>query len=165
MLASKGDSKLPIPLRRIKVKRDMGGTITLITNDLERTAVEIAALYKGAGRLNSCSAGSSSISTFASSWARTTNAIRLQIIAAMIAYLLLRLARRLNSLRMLDLRLAELVCQRLFMRKSIAEIDSPPPVNRANRNPNSIPISWSSSMCDFSRDSPAAPGSTSDGSG
>ncbi|WP_247385680.1 hypothetical protein, partial [Bradyrhizobium sp. 143] len=30
------------------------------------------------------------------------DAIRLQIIAAMIAYLLLRLARRLNSLRMLD---------------------------------------------------------------
>src|SRR5258708_3297570 len=47
VLASKGDSKLAIPLRRIKVKRDKGGTITLITNDLERTAVEIAALYKG----------------------------------------------------------------------------------------------------------------------
>jgi hypothetical protein len=30
---------------------------------------------------------------------------------------------------MLDLRLAELVCQRLFMRKSIAEIDTPPAVN------------------------------------
>ena len=27
-LASKGDSKLPIPLRRIRVKRDQGGTIT-----------------------------------------------------------------------------------------------------------------------------------------
>jgi hypothetical protein len=35
VLASKGDSKLPIPLRRIKVKRDNGGTITLITNDLK----------------------------------------------------------------------------------------------------------------------------------
>jgi IS4 transposase len=46
-LTSNGDSSLPIPLRRIKVKRDKGGTITLITNDLERTAVEIAALYKG----------------------------------------------------------------------------------------------------------------------
>jgi putative transposase len=47
----------------------------------------------------------------------------------MIAYLLLRLARRLSSLPMLQLRFAELVCQRLFMRKSIAEIDTPPPVN------------------------------------
>ena len=47
VLTSKGDSSLPIPLRRIKVKRGKGGTITLITNDLERTAVEIAAPYKG----------------------------------------------------------------------------------------------------------------------
>jgi IS4 transposase len=47
VLASKGDSRLPIPLRRIRVRRDNGGTITLITNDLDRHAVEIAALYKG----------------------------------------------------------------------------------------------------------------------
>ncbi len=70
-LASKGDSKLPIPLRRIKVKRDKGGTITLVTNDLKRTAVEIAASIKAAGRSSCCSAGSSSISIFASSSATT----------------------------------------------------------------------------------------------
>ena len=44
---SKGDSRLPIALRRIKIRRDKGGTITLLTNVLDRTAVEIAALYKG----------------------------------------------------------------------------------------------------------------------
>ena len=52
---------------------------------------------------------------------------------------LLRLARRLNSLRMLDLRFAELVCQRLFMRKPIAEIDTPPPVNPSKPKPNFSP--------------------------
>ena len=47
-LASKGDSKLPIRLRRLTVMRhDGGGIITLLTNDLDRSAVEIAALYKG----------------------------------------------------------------------------------------------------------------------
>ena len=45
-LVSKGDLRLPIPLRRIKVRREHGGLITLLTNDLSRTAVEIAALYK-----------------------------------------------------------------------------------------------------------------------
>ena len=60
---------------------------------------------------------------------KNDNAIRLQIIAAMIAYLLLRLERRSNSLGMPQLRFAELVCQRLFMRKSVAKIDTPPPVN------------------------------------
>jgi IS4 transposase len=46
VLASKGDSRLPMPLRRIRVKRNKGGTITIITNDMQRKAVEIAALYK-----------------------------------------------------------------------------------------------------------------------
>lgn len=32
-LVSKGDSRLPIPLRRIKIRRDRGGVIILITND------------------------------------------------------------------------------------------------------------------------------------
>src|ERR1700691_2766204 len=33
-LVSKGDSRLPIPLRRIKLRRAQGGIITLLTNDL-----------------------------------------------------------------------------------------------------------------------------------
>src|SRR5204863_3966249 len=45
-LTSKGDSKLAIPLRRIKLKRDTGGRLTLLTNDLKRSAVEIGAIYK-----------------------------------------------------------------------------------------------------------------------
>src|SRR5712692_5045860 len=139
MLASKGDSKLPIPLRRIKVKRDNGGTITLITNDLDRTAVEIAALYKGRWQIELLFRWIKQHLNLRKFMGKNDNAIRLQIIAAMIAYLLLRLARRLNSLKMLDLRLAELVCQRLFMRKPIAEIDTPPPVNPSKPKPKFSP--------------------------
>ena len=139
VLASKGDSKLPIPLRRIKVKRDKGGTITLITNDLERTAVEIAALYKSRWQIELLFRWIKQHLNLRKFMGRNDNAIRLQIIAAMIAYLLLRLAQRLNSLRMLDLRFAELVCQRLFMRKSIAEIDTPPPVNPSKPKPKISP--------------------------
>jgi len=138
-LASKGDSSLPIPLRRIKVKRDKGGTITLITNDLERTAVQIAALYKGRWQIELLFRWIKQHLNLRKFMGKNDNAIRLQIIAAMIAYLLLRLARRLNSLRMLDLRFAELVCQRLFMRKPIAEIDQPPPVNPSKPRPKFSP--------------------------
>src|SRR3981189_3329390 len=129
MLASKGDSKLPIPLRRIKVRRDKGGTITLITNDLERTAIQIAALYKRRWQNELLFRWIKQHLNLSKLIGNSRNAISLQVIAAMIAYLLLRIARRLNSLKMLDLRFAELVCQRLFMRKPIAEIDQPPPVN------------------------------------
>jgi putative transposase len=135
VLTSKGDSRLPIPLRRIKVRRDKGGVITLITNDLERTAVEIAALYKGRWQIELLFRWIKQHLNLRKFMARNDNAIRLQILAAMIAYLLLRLARRLNSLKMLDLRFAELVCQRLFMRSPIAEIDKPPPVNPSKPKP------------------------------
>ncbi len=38
-----------------------------------------------------------------------------------------------NRVKMPALRLAELICQRLFMRRPIAEIDKPPPVNPSAR--------------------------------
>lgn len=135
VLASKGDSSLPIPLRRIKVRRDKGGMITLITNDLERTAIEIAALYKSRWQIELLFRWIKQHLNLRKFMAKNDNAIRLQILAAMIAYLLLRLARRLNSLKMPDLRFAELVCQRLFMRSSVAEIDKPPPVNSSKPKP------------------------------
>src|SRR5258705_372795 len=43
--------------------------------------------------------------------------------------MLLRIAARLHRLSMPPLRLAELVCQRLFLRRPVAEIDKPPPCN------------------------------------
>ena len=135
VLASKGDSRLPIPLRRIKVRRDKGGVITLITNDLKRKAVEIAALYKSRWQIELLFRWIKQHLNLRKFMAKNDNAIRLQILAAMIAYLLLRLARRLNSLKMLDLRFAELVCQRLFMRSPIAKIDKPPPVNPSKPKP------------------------------
>jgi putative transposase len=139
VLASKGDSSLPIPLRRIKVRRDKGGMITLITNDLKRTAVEIAALYKSRWQIELLFRWIKQHLNLSKFMGKNDNAIRLQILAAMIAYLLLRLARRLNSLKMLDLRFAELVCQRLFMRSPIAEIDRPPPVNPSKPKPRFSP--------------------------
>src|SRR6266568_3637346 len=139
VLASKGDSSLPIPLRRIKVRRDKGGIITLITNDLERTAVEIAALYKTRWQIELLFRWIKQHLDIRKFLGTNDNAIRLQILAAMIAYLLLRIAARVNRLKMPALRLTELVCQRLFMRRPIAEIDKPPPVNPGKPKPRFSP--------------------------
>lgn len=135
VLASKGDSRLAIPLRRIRVRRDNGGIITLITNDLERTAVEIAALYKGRWQIELLFRWIKQHLEIRKFLGTNENAIRLQVFAAMIAYLLLRIAARWNCIEMPALRLAELVCQRLFLRRPIAEIDKPPPVNPNGRQP------------------------------
>ena len=129
VLASKGDSRLPIPLRRIKVKRDEGGTITLITNDLDRTAVEIAQLYKGRWQIELLFRWIKQHLDIRKFFGANENAIRLQVLAAMIAYLLLRIAARVYGVKIPVLRFAELVCQRIFMRLPINKIDKPPPVN------------------------------------
>ena len=69
---------------------------------------------------------------------RSENAIRLQIIAAMIAYLLLRIAVRESRIVMQAIRFAGLIATSLFVRKPVADIDRPPKVNSsAARNRNS----------------------------
>lgn len=145
VLTSKGDSRLPIPLRRIKVKRDKGGTITLITNDLDRTAVEIAQLYKTRWQIELLFRWIKQHLDIRKFLGVNENAIRLQVLAAMIAYLLLRIAVRVNRVRIPVLRFAELVCQRIFMRRPISDIDKPPPVN-----PSKAQLRWSPDQLEFS---------------
>lgn len=139
VLVSKGDSRLPIPLRRIKVRRDKGGMITLITNDLKRTAVEIATLYKGRWQIELLFRWIKQHLDIRKFLGTNENAIRLQILAAMIAYLLLRIAARLHGVKMSHLRLVELVRHFLFSRRPIAKIDKPPPLNPSKPTPKISP--------------------------
>jgi putative transposase len=139
VLASKGDSRLAIPLRRIKVRRDNGGVITLLTNDLVRTAVEIAALYKSRWQIELLFRWVKQHLDIRKFLGTNDNAIRLQILAAMVAFLLLRIAARGHAVTMLPIRFAELVAQFIFSRRPIAQIHRPPPVNPSTRKPRSSP--------------------------
>jgi putative transposase len=138
-LASKGDSKLDIPLRRIRIKRDTGQTITLITNDLERSAIEIANLYKARWQIELLFRWIKQHLDIRKFLGANDNTIRLQIITAMIAYLLLRIAARLNHIKIPALRFTELICQFLFTRRAIAHIDTPPIVNPSRRKAAASP--------------------------
>jgi putative transposase len=126
---SKGNVRLPIPLRRIRVRRQNGGIITLMTNDRTRDAVEIAALYKSRWQIELLFRWIKQHLRLRKFLGNNENAIRLQILAAMIAYLLLRIAARLHRITVPALRFVELVGQRLFLRRPIADIDKPPPCN------------------------------------
>jgi len=140
--AGKGNARLRIPLRRIRVRRDKGGKITLITNDLTRSAVEIAALYKSRWQIELLFRWIKQHLRIRKFLGNNENAIRLQILAAMIAYLLLRIAARLHRVILPALRFAELVGQRLFLRRPIADIHRPPPCNpsqpQRHRCPNQL---------------------------
>jgi putative transposase len=132
---SKGDSTLSIPLRRIRVRRDDGAKITLISNDMKRSAIEIAGLYKTRWQIELLFRWIKQHLNIKSFLGRNPNAVRLQIVAAMIAYLLLRLAARENLVKIPILRLAGLVAARLFMRAPFAQIDQPPDVHPAKAKP------------------------------
>jgi len=136
-LASKGDSRLPIPLRLITVQRDDARPITLLTNDMSRTAVEIGALYKARWQIELLFRWIKQHLQIKAFLGRSENAIRLQIVAALIAFTLLRLAARLHRVELPPLRLAQLVGSCLFIRKPFRRIDKPPPVNPSRPQPKS----------------------------
>ncbi len=130
-LATQGNAKLPIPMRRVRLKRDDGATIALITNDLQRSAVDIAALYKLRWQIELLFRWIKQHLKIRRFLGRSQNAIHLQVIAAMIAYILLRIAARSSRLSMPAIRFADLVAARLFVRQLPARIDRPPDVHPA----------------------------------
>lgn len=138
-LASKGDSKLPIPLRRIRVQRDNGKTLSLLTNDMTRSAVAIAALYKARWQIELLFRWIKQHLKFRKFLGHNENAIKLQIYAAVIAYALLRLAARTHKVAHPILRFTDLVRKFLFERRDLAAIEKPPPVNPSWKQDKSSP--------------------------
>lgn len=137
-LASKGDSKLPIRLRRLRVERTDGKTIALLTNDFARTAAQIAALYKARWQIELLFRWIKQHLHIRRFLGNNDNAIRLQIFAAMIAYVLLRIAARRHYVKLSILRFTDLVARCLFERRHLGAIEKPPPVNPSRRQcPNS----------------------------
>lgn len=139
-LATQGRAKLRLPMRRIRLKRDDGQALTLITNDLERSAIAIASLYKSRWQIELLFRWLKQHLKLRKFLGRSENSIRLQIIAAMIAYLLLRIAARHSRRQIPAIRFAELIIGCLFTRKPIAKIDKPPDVNPSKpwRSPNQL---------------------------
>lgn len=142
-LASKGDSKLPMPLRRVTVERDEAkGRIVLIVNDMRRPAAEIAALYKGRWAIELLFRWIKQHLNIKSFIGETENAVRLQLFAAMIAFTLLRIAACVHKIDMAALRFAELVGRFLFDRRPIALIDKPPIRPKPGRDFSSLQLQF-----------------------
>jgi putative transposase len=142
-LASKGKDKerprLVMPLRRIEVQRDDAGSLTLLTNDMIRSAVEVAALYKLRWQIELLFRWLKQNLKLARFLGRSDNAVRLQIYAAMIAFLLLRLAARSRRITLQPIRFAELVGECLMQRRRIDLIDKSPNANNGPPKPNGDP--------------------------
>lgn len=133
-LASQQRARLPIALRRITLRRDDGRLLTILSNDLERCAGQIAALYRRRWQIELLFRWIKQHLKIRTFLGRSENAVRLQICAAMIAFLLLRIAARDSRSALLALRFADLVRTRLFERTPLPDLEKPPPRPKPRSN-------------------------------
>ena len=120
----------PQAMRRIRfVREDDGKELTFITNDLKRTAGEIAGLYKQRWQIELFFKWIKQNLKIKRFFGTGENAVKTQIIIAMIAYLLLHLARKVIPNKRTLQQLARLVAVNILHRRSILDllVDSGPP--------------------------------------
>lgn len=141
-LVSKGDSKLTIPMRRIRLRRDDGSKLTLLTNDVVRSAVAVGALYKLRWQIELLFRWVKQHLKIRSFLGRNDNAVCLQILAAMIAYVLLRLAAQTTRLTIPLIRLTDMLKTRLFTRLRLEKIHKPPDVHPSRPKPKHSFHQW-----------------------
>lgn len=125
----------PISLRRIKFKREQDGKeLIFITNDLLCSAEEIAALYKQRWQIELFFKWIKQNLKIKRFIGRSENAVKIQVLVAMIAYLLLRLTQIAGFCTMSLQKICRLVAVNLTSRRSILALlhpsSSPPPLTR-----------------------------------
>jgi putative transposase len=128
--------KLTTPVRLIKLKRMCGKTMTLVTNDMTRSAREIALAYKarwGIELFFKWVKQNLNLKTFLG---RSENAVRIQIIVAMIAFVLIALARTAARTTLSAQRFRQLVAAHLSSRRCLQNLEKPPPINASKPSPN-----------------------------
>ena len=110
------------PLREIVVRRDDGRTMRLLTNDLDAPAADIAALYKTRWQIElffKWVKQNLRIKTFLGT---SENAVRIQIVTALIAYLIIRIAQIACSSTLTLQQVARLIRANLMHQKTLQDL-------------------------------------------
>ena len=117
-------------VREIVVTMETGGTLRILSNDLDAPAKEIADLYKRRWQIELFFRVMKQTLKITHFIGRSENAVRIQIVVALIAFLLLRLAHDANKIVASPLAFARLVRTNLMERRAIAELLRPPPTSK-----------------------------------
>ncbi|MCU0882445.1 MAG: IS4 family transposase [Hyphomonadaceae bacterium] len=146
-LTSKGGKArtLKPPLRLVTLKRANGTMLTLITNDPSRSAHEIASAYKARWKIELFFKWIKQNLNLSRFMGRNENATKLQIIAAMIAFALIALARHTSRTKLSAQRFRQLLQTLLPSRRCLANLEKPPPINPSKpqpQNPNQLTFQW-----------------------
>ncbi len=114
-------------VREITVILDNGTCVRVLTNDLKAPATEIAALYKTRWQIELFFKWVKQNLRIKKFLGTSENAIKLQIIAALIAFLLIRIAQKATLGRHSLQDFTRLIRANLLHRKSIHDLLYPPP--------------------------------------
>lgn len=121
-LTSKAGQRFKGLLRHIRVKLENKKTIVIVTNDLKSSAEHIAKLYKKRWEIElffKCLKQNLKIKHF---WGKSENAVKLQIVSAMIAYVLIRLTQVKSKSKLTVKQLRIIICQKLNENTTIYRI-------------------------------------------
>jgi hypothetical protein len=120
------------PMREVRVRIDSGKVLRLVTNDLDSPADEIAALYKRRWRIELFFRWIKQTLKIKHFLGESENAVRIQIMVALIAYVLLRLAQAVHTAIGSPLTFARLVRHNLMHRRPVNALLQPAPPTPAN---------------------------------
>lgn len=125
-LSGQRRNPLATPVRLVGVRLDGGRVITLLSNDLAAPAAEIAALYKARWQIEIFFKWIKQNLKIAHFLGASRNAVIIQIMAALIAYLLLKLALSRSAAALNLQALARLMPAFVLARRHLADLFKPP---------------------------------------
>jgi hypothetical protein len=129
------------PVREVRVKTDSGKVLRILSNDLDASAQEIADLYKRRWAIELFFRWIKQTLKITRFFGTSENAVRIQIAAALIAFLLLRLAQAAQSAVSKPLAFARLVRINLTHRRRLDRLlDKPPPSRHSH--PDQLALQW-----------------------
>jgi hypothetical protein len=114
------------PVREVRVRIDTGKVLRLVTNDLDAPADEIAALYKRRWQIELFFRWVKQTLKIKHFLGTSENAVRIQIMAALIAYILLRMAQATQTAIASPLAFARIVRVNLMHRRPVHALLAPP---------------------------------------
>lgn len=125
-LASQRRNPFHQPVRELRVRIDTGTVLRIVTNDLTAPTHEIADLYKRRWAIELFFRWIKQTLKITRFLGTSENAVRIQIAVALIAFVLLRLAQKLQTTITSPLTFTRLVRANLMHRRCLHQLEKPP---------------------------------------
>ena len=117
---------MQVEVREVQVRIETGKVLRILTNDLKASAQEIADLYKRRWGIELFFRWVKQTLKITRFLGTSDNAIRIQVAVALIAFLLLRMAQKLQTAVRTPLKFARLVRANVMHLRRLDQLDRPP---------------------------------------